>query len=73
MFIIIFKFSENKSKTGEQMEDQNEWIQKGFQDGKFLIVGSLQPNLGGSVVAQNLSLSELKERENLDPLFQKIS
>lgn len=67
MFVILLKFSENKSKAGEFMDGHNQWIKQGFEDGVFLIVGSLQPNLGGSVIAHNISLSELKERVNNDP------
>jgi len=43
------------------------WIKRGFDDGVFILVGSLQPNLGGSVIAHNESLSELQERVNNDP------
>jgi len=67
MFIILLKFSENKSKAGEFMEGHNAWIQRGFDDGIFLLVGSLQPGLGGSVIAHNTALSELQERVNNDP------
>ncbi len=49
------------------MEDHNEWIKRGFEDGVFLLVGSLQPNLGGSVIAHNTSLLELHERVKEDP------
>lgn len=67
MFVILLKFSENKSKAGDLMDGHNEWIQKGFSDGVFLLVGSLQPGLGGSVIAHNSSLLELQERVNRDP------
>ncbi len=67
MFIILLKFSENKSKAGELMDGHNGWIRKGFEDGVFLLVGSLQPGLGGSVIAHNTSLSELQDRVNEDP------
>lgn len=67
MFVILLKFSENKSKAGEYMEGHNEWINRGFNDGVFLLVGSLQPSLGGSVIAHNTSLSELQKRVNEDP------
>jgi len=67
MFIILLKYSENKSKAGEFMEGHNEWIQRGFEDGIFLLVGSLQPSLGGSVIAHNTALSELQERVKNDP------
>lgn len=71
MFVILLKFSENKTKAGEFMEGHNEWIKKGFEDGKFLLVGSLQPSLGGSVIAHNSSLTELQERVNLDPFVSE--
>ncbi len=67
MFVILLKFSENKSKAGEFMDGHNEWIKSGFEDAVFLLVGSLQPGLGGSVIAHNTSLSELRERVNKDP------
>ncbi len=67
MFVILLKFSENKSKAGELMEGHNEWIKRGFEEGVFLLVGSLQPNLGGCVIAHNTSLSELQQRVKEDP------
>ena len=67
MFVVLLKFSENKSKAGEFMEGHNQWIKSGFDDGVFILVGSLQPNLGGSVIAYNTSLTELQDRVNKDP------
>lgn len=67
MFVILLKFSDNKSNAGEYMDGHNQWIRQGFEDGVFLLVGSLQPNLGGSVIAHGVSLSELQERVNDDP------
>jgi len=67
MFVILLKLTENKSKASEFMDGHNEWIKQGFEDDIFLLVGSLQPNLGGSVFAHNTSLSELQERVNKDP------
>ena len=32
-----------------------------------LVVGSLQPNLGGGIIVHNLSLSELQARVKADP------
>ncbi len=67
MFIVLLKFSENKSSASQFMEGHNEWIKQGFEDGVFLLVGSLQPDLGGSVIAHNTSLPELQERVKTDP------
>lgn len=69
MFVILLKFSENKSKAAEYMDAHNRWIKQGFDDGVFLVVGSLQPGLGGSVIAHNISLAELEERVNNDPFI----
>ena len=67
MFVILLKFSENKSNAGQHMEGHKAWIANGFSDGVFLLAGSLQPGLGGSILAHNASLAELEERVNADP------
>jgi len=67
MFIVLLRFSDNKAQASQFMESHNEWIKLGFDDGVFLLVGSLQPNLGGSVVAHNTSLADLQVRVNEDP------
>lgn len=67
MFVVLLRFSDNKSKAGEFMDGHNQWIKQGFEEGIFLLTGSLQPNLGGSVIAHNISLHELQERVNNDP------
>jgi hypothetical protein len=67
MFIVLLKFSGDKSKAGQFMAGQNEWIKRGFEDGVFLLVCILQPNLGGGIVAHNTSLSELQNRVSTDP------
>ena len=67
MFVILLKFSDNKGKAGQFMDGHKEWIKRGFDDGVFLLAGSLQPNAGGGVVAHNTALSDLQSRVNADP------
>ena len=67
MFIVLLKFSGNKGQASQFMDGHKEWIKRGFDDGVFLLVGSLQPGLGGGIVAHNTSLSELQRRVNDDP------
>jgi len=67
MFIVLLKFSSNKGQAGQLMEGHKEWIKRGFDDGVFLVVGSLQPNLGGGIVAHNTLLADLEDRVNEDP------
>jgi len=67
MFIILLKFSENKSQAEKFIQGHKDWIKHGFDEGIFLVVGSLQPNMGGGIVAHNTSLEELQQRVNEDP------
>ena len=67
MFIVLLKFSDNKKQASEFMEGHNEWIRCGFDDGVFLLAGSLQPGLGGGIVAYHTSLTDLQTRVNDDP------
>lgn len=67
MFIVLLRFSDNKGQAGRFMEGHKEWIQRGFDDGVFLVAGSIQPNSGGGVIAHNTSLATLQERVNADP------
>lgn len=67
MFIVLLKFSDNKASASQFIEGHNEWIKSGFDDGVFVLVGSLQPNLGGGIVAHNTSLPDLQRRVNGDP------
>jgi uncharacterized protein YciI len=67
MFIVLLRFSDNKAQAGQFMEGHNGWIKRGFDDGVFLLVGSLQPKLGGGIVAHNTTLSDLQNRVSVDP------
>ena len=67
MFVVLLRFSDNKSQAGTLMEGHNQWIRRGCEDGVFLLAGSLHPGLGGSVVAHGESLEELECRVMEDP------
>ena len=67
MFIVSLKFSENKGNAAQFVEGHKDWIQQGFDDGIFLLVGSIQPDAGGAIVAHNTSLPDLQDRVNADP------
>lgn len=73
MFIVLLKFSANKAQASRFMDGHKQWIKGGFDDGIFLLVGSLKSNLGGGIVAHNTSLPELQRRVDADPFVaQKI-
>lgn len=67
LFIVLLKFSDNKAKASQFMEGHKAWIQRGFEEGVFLMAGSLQPGLGGTIMAHKTSLPDLENRVNADP------
>jgi len=67
MFIVLLRFSNNKGRASQFMEGHKEWIKRGFDDGVFWLVGGLQPNFGGGIMAHNTALSDLQNRVNEDP------
>jgi uncharacterized protein YciI len=73
VFIVLLRFADNRSNAPQFMQAHNDWIKRGFDDGVFLMVGSLRPNLGGGILAHNTSLAELQQRVDSDPFVaQKI-
>lgn len=67
MYIILLKFSENKNLAPEYMTAHKEWIETGYDQGKFLLVASIQPSSGGAIIATGSSLKEILELVELDP------
>lgn len=67
MFIVLLKFSDNKNRAADFMQGHNEWIKRGIDDGKFILVGSIKPGLGGAIFAVDSSLTDLQQRVNDDP------
>ena len=67
MHIVLLKFSTNKSLAGKFMEGHKAWVKRGFDDGVFLLAGSLEPGLGGGILAHNTSSGDLQRRVNDDP------
>jgi uncharacterized protein YciI len=67
MFIVLLRFAENRAAAAEHMPAHQQWITRGLTDQVFLLVGGLQPGLGGAVMAHNTSLTELQQRVAEDP------
>ena len=73
MYIVLLKFAVNRDKAGLFMEGHKNWIKRGFDDGVFILAGSLPPSFGGGIMAHNTSLTDLQDRVNQDPLvLEKI-
>lgn len=66
MFVVALRFSTNKSQAPAFMQAHNDWIRRGFDDGVFLLTGSLKAG-GGVVLAHGLTREALDERVQEDP------
>ncbi len=67
MYIVLLKFADNKAKAGELMDGHNAWLGRGFDDGVFLLAGSLAGGQGGAIVAHGAARAELERRVAEDP------
>jgi uncharacterized protein YciI len=70
MVFIQLKFSGNKALAKEYMAEHNAWLQRGFDEGVFLLSGSLKGGTGGVILA-NVSGSELDARIASDPFVER--
>ncbi|NMO18404.1 hypothetical protein HPC49_45835 [Pyxidicoccus fallax] len=71
MFTVLLKFSGNRGNAKTFMVDHQAWLQRGFDDGVFLLAGSLEPHQGGAILAHNVSLAQLQSRVNEDPFVRE--
>jgi uncharacterized protein YciI len=67
MFVVILRFGANRSAAALHLAGHQDWIQRGLDDGLFLLVGSLQLGAGGAVLVHGLGRDELDRRIWTDP------
>lgn len=67
MYVILLRFSDNKAQAPQFMDGHKAWIQRGLEEGVFLVVGNLQPSAGGALLAHGVSRAEIEARVNEDP------
>lgn len=66
MFVITLRLAD-RSRAQQFIDGHNAWIRRGFDDGVFLLVGSLPPNAGGAILAHHASMAEIEARVQDDP------
>jgi uncharacterized protein YciI len=67
MFVVLLRFADNNAVAADHLAAHNAWIQRGFDDGTFLLVGSIQPGVGGAILARGGIRSDLERRVAEDP------
>lgn len=69
MFVVLLKFSTNKANARQFMDGHNLWLNDGFAKGTFLLAGTIQPKLGGAILAHNATLEEIQAIVKEDPFI----
>jgi uncharacterized protein YciI len=67
LFLVLLRFAGNKAAAADRLAAHNAWIQRGFDDGAFLMVGNIQPGVGGAILAHGGARSDLEHRVAEDP------
>lgn len=67
MFVVLLRFAEKRAEAGRLMDGHKAWLEQGFQDGIFLMAGSIRPQSGGAILAHGTSLEALSRRVDEDP------
>jgi len=71
MYIILLRFSRNRQAAADHMAGHKAWLAKGFEDGAFLMAGSIGPGQGGAVIARGASLEAVEEIVKSDPFVRE--
>ena len=67
MFVTFLRFAADRSRAQQFMAAHNAWVDQGLADGAFLCVGSLQPGLGGAILAAGEDRAAHDARIAADP------
>lgn len=71
MYVVFLKFAANRADAPRHMDGHNAWIRQGFEDGVFLLAGSLVPGVGGAVLVRGEPREALEARVAADPFVKE--
>lgn len=69
MFVVLLRIAD-RTQAPRLMDGHKAWIERGIADGVFLVVGSLQPNAGGAILAHGATRQEIEDRVQQDPFVE---
>jgi uncharacterized protein YciI len=71
MHIILLRFTDNRQNAAQHLPGHKAWLKRGFDEGAFLLAGSLGSDLGGAVLARGNSVANIQDRVNEDPFVRE--
>lgn len=67
MYLVLLRITGDKSLFSQHLAGHNAWLESGFQDGVFLVSGSLQGQPGGGILVHGLDEAGVQARVTADP------
>ncbi len=67
MHLVLLRFGARRDRAPEHMAGHKAWLQRGFDDGVFVLAGGLGDAQGGAVLARGESIEALRKRVAQDP------
>jgi len=67
MFVVLLRFGPHKDLAAQHMPAHNAWLRQGFDEGAFLLAGSLPEHGGGAILAAPGGEDALQARIAQDP------
>lgn len=69
MFVVVLQFKVDKAEIAPLMPAHSQWLQRGFDEGVFVLTGGIAPGVGGMILAHQSTREELQRRLDEDPLI----
>jgi len=67
MFVVLLRFGPHKDLAAQHMPAHKAWLHQGFDEGVFLLAGSLPAGGGGAILAAHSTAEALQARIAQDP------
>ena len=71
MFVIVIRYKVPLTQIDAALEGHRLWLDRGFNDGVFILAGPQNPRTGGVIMAHNTTREELLARLSEDPFSKK--
>ena len=70
MFVIVIRYKVPLTQIDSALADHRGWLDKGFNDGVFILAGPQVPRVGGVIMAHNTTREDLLIRLSEDPFHR---
>ena len=71
MFVILIRYKVPLTQIDAALADHRGWLDKGYDDGIFILAGPQNPRSGGVILAHNTSREDLRARLLTDPFYHQ--